>query len=140
MGDYAAAETHVNFGIATYDPDRHHSLTYTYSGHDPGVCCRSGRRTLLWLRGYTDQALDRCRRGHRARRTGGPSQHAGHDEIEHQLRPSDAAGTQDANGSKKAAPAQRVLASQFDIHRFYTGWALVQEGQVKEGIPDARSY
>ena len=28
-------------GIATYDPDRHHRLTYIYTGHDPGVCCRT---------------------------------------------------------------------------------------------------
>jgi len=40
MGDYVTAEFHANEGIAIYDPVEHHPLTYKYSGHDPGVCCR----------------------------------------------------------------------------------------------------
>ena len=63
MGDYAAAEQHVDRGLAIYDPERHHSLTYAYSGHDPGVCCRMHSAHLLWFRGYPDQALKRAREG-----------------------------------------------------------------------------
>ena len=59
MGDYAAAEFHASEGIARYDPVEHHPLTYKYSGHDPGVCCRLTSAWLLWLRGYPDQAVNR---------------------------------------------------------------------------------
>ncbi len=44
MGDAAAADRHIGHGIAMYDPDRDHALTYRYTGHDPGVCCRSYSR------------------------------------------------------------------------------------------------
>ena len=47
--------------IATYDADAASSLTYIYTGHDPGVCCRNYSAQILWLRGYPDQALERCR-------------------------------------------------------------------------------
>lgn len=42
-------------------PQPHHSLTYIYTGHDPGVCCRNYSAEMLWLRGYPDQALARSR-------------------------------------------------------------------------------
>src|SRR5436305_9071807 len=60
MGDYPAAERHLDHGLAIYDPDRHHQLTFTHTGHDPGVCCRSYSAQVLWLRGYADQALERA--------------------------------------------------------------------------------
>jgi predicted ATPase len=60
MGDYAAGEFHANEGIAIYDPVEHHPLTYKYSGHDPGVCCRGFSALALWVRGYPDQAVNRC--------------------------------------------------------------------------------
>ena len=60
MGDYATAEFHANEGIARYDPVEHHPLTYKYSGHDPGVRCREFSALALWVRGYPDQAVNRC--------------------------------------------------------------------------------
>ena len=36
---------------------------YEYSGHDPGVCCRSFGALALWQLGYPDQALAKCRDG-----------------------------------------------------------------------------
>ena len=43
MGDYAGAEHHSKQGIALYDRERDHRLTYIYSGHDPGVCADAFR-------------------------------------------------------------------------------------------------
>ena len=40
MGEYADADFHCTKGISLYERDRDHALTYAYSGHDPGVCCR----------------------------------------------------------------------------------------------------
>ncbi len=61
MGDYANAEHHSDRGITLYDQHCHHGLTYLYSGHDPGVCCRCFSGLVLWQRGLADQALQRCR-------------------------------------------------------------------------------
>ena len=61
LGDYGACEFHASQGMATYDPERHHYLTYMYAGHDPGVCCRAYSAQMLCMRGYSDQALARCR-------------------------------------------------------------------------------
>jgi predicted ATPase len=62
-GDFVAAREHAETGIALYDRERDHHLTYVYSGHDPGVCCRSFGSLALWQLGYPDKALALCREG-----------------------------------------------------------------------------
>ncbi len=62
-GNFAAAREHAETGIALYDRERDHHLTYVYSGHDPGVCCRSFGALALWQLGYPDKALALCREG-----------------------------------------------------------------------------
>jgi class 3 adenylate cyclase/predicted ATPase len=62
-GDYIAAQKHAEEGIARYDRDRDHQLTYVYSGHDPGMCCRAFGSLSLGQLGYPDQALELCRDG-----------------------------------------------------------------------------
>ena len=61
MGDYRDAELHCGKGIEMYESDRDHSLTYIYSGHDPGVCCRSFSALIQCICGYPDRALEGCR-------------------------------------------------------------------------------
>ncbi len=141
LGDYAAAETHLNFGIATYDPDRHHALTYTYSGHDPGVCCRIYSASILWLRGYADQALDRSREATAlAERVSHPITlvlaQQNHTNA-YLMRREPGAGRQwlekwTARAKEFALP---MLISQ---GRFYLGWLLAEEGRAAEGIPEMR--
>lgn len=63
MGDFDAAQRHLDLGYRAYDPARHHRLTYIYTGHDPGTCCRSHLARVLWIRGYPDQALQCAREG-----------------------------------------------------------------------------
>ena len=62
-GDYVTARGHAEAGIALYDRDQDHHLTYTYSGHDPGMCCRIVSSQLLTQLGYPDQALSMSRDG-----------------------------------------------------------------------------
>ena len=69
MGDYAAAQRHTEHGIATYDPDRHHQLTYIYTGHDPGVLQVHFRNDALAPRLFRPGPCP-LRRGHGV---GGPS-------------------------------------------------------------------
>jgi class 3 adenylate cyclase len=58
-----AIEAHHLGWSSLYDRKRDHHLTYVYSGHDPGVCCRSFGALALWQLGYPDKALAMCREG-----------------------------------------------------------------------------
>jgi class 3 adenylate cyclase/predicted ATPase len=56
-GEFAAAQRHVEQGIARYQRERDHHLTYTYSGHDPGVCSRGFGAMVLGQLGFAERAL-----------------------------------------------------------------------------------
>jgi predicted ATPase/class 3 adenylate cyclase len=60
IGEFQAARSHLELGIALYDPERHHALALSY-GQDPGVACRLLAHQVLWILGYPDQALTRAR-------------------------------------------------------------------------------
>jgi predicted ATPase len=60
MGEYADADLHCSEGIALYRMDRDHALTYVYSGHDPGVCCRCFSALVQCLYGHPDRSLELC--------------------------------------------------------------------------------
>jgi predicted ATPase len=60
MGEYAEADQHCDKGISLYQRQRDHPLTYVYSGHDPGVCCRAFSALIRCLYGQPDRALDIC--------------------------------------------------------------------------------
>ena len=62
-GDFRAAQRHAEEGISCYERERDHHLTYTYSGHDPGMCARAFGSLSLGQLGYTERALARCRDG-----------------------------------------------------------------------------
>jgi predicted ATPase len=55
MGEYIAAQAHLEHGMALYDPQRHRSHAFL-SEVDPGVACRGGMALDLWYLGYPDQA------------------------------------------------------------------------------------
>ena len=63
MGELPLARTHLEQGLALYDPQQHRALAVLY-GHDPGVCCRGGAAVVLWLLGYPDQALRQLHAAH----------------------------------------------------------------------------
>jgi class 3 adenylate cyclase/predicted ATPase len=62
-GEFRAAQRHAEEGIARYERGRDHHLTYTYSGHDPGMCCRAFGSLSLAQLGYAERALALCRDG-----------------------------------------------------------------------------
>jgi tetratricopeptide (TPR) repeat protein len=62
-GEFDAARRHAEEGIAQYQRERDHQLTYTFSGHDPGVCARGCEPQLLWQLGRPDEALRYSREG-----------------------------------------------------------------------------
>ncbi len=63
MGEMLLARTHLEQGLALYDPQQHRALAVLY-GHDPGVCCRGCAAVVLWLLGYPDQALRQLHAAH----------------------------------------------------------------------------
>jgi predicted ATPase len=56
-GELAAAEVHSQQGISRYDRTRHHTLAFTFSGHDPGVCAHSAGAINMTLLGFPEQAM-----------------------------------------------------------------------------------
>jgi len=58
-GELRSAIEHCDHGIKLYRPDAHHELTFTYGGHDPGVCARHVSGFVFWLMGYPEQSQQR---------------------------------------------------------------------------------
>jgi predicted ATPase/DNA-binding winged helix-turn-helix (wHTH) protein len=58
VGELNAARSHLEQGIALYNPEQHCSHAFLY-GQDPGVACLSDCSIALWLLGYPEQALKR---------------------------------------------------------------------------------
>ena len=137
MGDYAAGEFHANEGIAIYNPVEHHPLTYKYSGHDPGVCCRGFSALALWVRGYPDQAVNRC---DEALTLANKVLHPVTVAVAyyylsqlHMLR-------RGADEGKRWAEKEIEISKKYVLPlllaqgQFYLGWALAEQGQVVQGI------
>ncbi|MCA1444788.1 AAA family ATPase, partial [Ensifer sp. IC4062] len=142
LGDYQAAEKHASWGIATYDPDRDHRLTYIYTGHDPGVCCRNFSALMLWIRGFPDQALARGREAVALSKR-----------VSHSVTMANARSNvafvrllrREPEAGRELAQQQLEIATKFDLRlmagiaRFNIGWALAQQGQSEDGIREMRN-
>ena len=61
MGDYAAAIDSAEHARRLYRAEAHHGLTYRYSGHDPGVCCRCFAGMASWQKGRLEHGMAQCR-------------------------------------------------------------------------------
>jgi predicted ATPase/class 3 adenylate cyclase len=59
LGELGSARTHMEQGLALYDPRRHRLHSFLY-GHDPAVSCLAYLSWTLWMFGYPDQALKRA--------------------------------------------------------------------------------
>jgi class 3 adenylate cyclase/predicted ATPase len=57
-GEFSAARTHLERGIALYDPQQHRSHAALF-GFDPGVVCHALAANALSILGYPDQAQQR---------------------------------------------------------------------------------
>ena len=58
-GEFSTAHEHAESGITLYTAQEHHTLTFQFGGHDPGVCCHIFAAYALWYLGYPDQSLQR---------------------------------------------------------------------------------
>jgi len=57
LGELTAVKSHVDTGLGIYNSSQHHTHTFSYGNHDPGICGRTHWGRALWLLGYPDQAL-----------------------------------------------------------------------------------
>lgn len=137
LGEVAACRRHIASLLQLYNEERHADHRLIYMGHDPAVCAYAIEGTAAWVVGDAEEgyrAADRaCALGRR---------------IEHI--PSLAHGlwlkgmlaviARDANMALIAA--EEVLALARDVKlatpeasaQSFRGWALVQLGQVEEGV------
>jgi predicted ATPase len=136
-GELVSAHSHMEQGIALYDPQKHRDLAFRYGGHDPGVCSRFQSAEVLWLLGYPDQALRRSQNSLTLAR-----------ELSHATTMSVAlfwtAWFDQVRGEKQSLQARIhegvALATEqgFLMGRvqatFLQGWLLVEEGHAKTGI------
>ena len=55
LGTIEESQYHAQQGMAIYNPEQHHNLTYLYA-EDPGISCFCQAILNLWITGYADQA------------------------------------------------------------------------------------
>jgi tetratricopeptide (TPR) repeat protein len=140
MGELIAARSHLEQGIALYEPQRCRALTFS-RGVDTGVTCLSRLAWILWMLGYPEQALA-C--SQRALALAYESSHAyslgfalHFAALVHQAR-------REAERVQEHAEAVIALsqAQGFVLWggggMFTRGWALVEHGATQEGITQLR--
>jgi len=141
VGDFASAQAHVEQGLAIYDRRQHHSHSFVYSGHDPGVCCRTLGGPLLWFLGYPEQALQRSNEAVAlARELSDPGSLAlalRFLAALHHLRLETRAVREQAEATIALA-AEHGLGLWGEWAGTLLGWALVQQGQEEPGIAQMR--
>ncbi|MEJ2122709.1 MAG: adenylate/guanylate cyclase domain-containing protein [Alphaproteobacteria bacterium] len=141
-GEFEAAQAHANSGFELYDRDRDHALTHTYSGHDPGVCCRSFRGMPLWQLGYPDKALESCRAGQQlAAELAHPFSEAVAVWATCMLRQlrRDGSATLEAAEDLITRSTEGGFALMLTTGEILRGWALAEDGALTEGIAALRS-
>ena len=137
MGDYATAEFHANKGIALYDHVEHHPLTYKYSGHDPGVCCRAFSSLALWVRGYPEQAVNRC---NDALTLANQEQHPLTVALAYNFLSELHMLRREADEGQRWAEKEVEISEKYVLPlmlaqgRFHLGWALAEQGRLVQGI------
>jgi predicted ATPase len=136
LGAAADAHTHLTQGIALYDPQQHRASAFLY-GEDAGVVCHSFASWALWYLGYPDQGLARS---HEAVTL---AQHIVHSYSLgyalnaaawfHQLR-RELHATQERAEAAIRLTTEQGFSYWMAVGSLIRGWALAQQGQVKEGI------
>jgi predicted ATPase len=140
LGAFAAAQAHLEHGIALYDPQQHREHTFRY-GQDPGMFCHSYHAWALWPLGYPIQAVQhmhaalalvpdlahpfsRAAALHYAARV-------------HQFR-REAQLTQETVETSVTLATEQGFAFWATTGTILRGWALSAQGQGAEGIRQMR--
>jgi hypothetical protein len=136
-GDFAAALTHAEQGIARYQPALHHTLTAAHAGHDPGMCCRVFAAYALWYLGYPDQARQQAQAAvDLARQVAHPFSLAMALTLgaEVRLLCREPAAAQSYLQESLALAKTHGFTSWLELGAIFQGWALAQAGDAEAGI------
>ncbi|WP_245519450.1 MULTISPECIES: adenylate/guanylate cyclase domain-containing protein [unclassified Mesorhizobium] len=141
LGRYESAESFVRFGLDTYDYERHRHLAWGYTGHDPGVCCRSFHAQMLCICGRPDGAIQQAREAVAlAQRDSHPLSLAQAQMalgVVHLLR-REPAEAQRWTGKAIAVCTEFALPLLLGQARAFFGWALAGLGALDDGIGEMR--
>jgi adenylate cyclase len=140
MGELALAREHNEQGIALYNPRHHHTYVLRY-GEDPGVACRSVAASVLWYLGYPDQALMLSEEALTlADELAHPNSQAYALALDANLhwKRREGRSTQERAEIAIAFAAEHGFAVWLEFARFLRARALVELGQVEEGIEGMR--
>ncbi len=137
LGDPLASREHMEQGIAVYETGQTSSPTFFY-GQEPGVAHLAFGSVALWLLGYPDQAVERCREAVAlSGELGQPSTLAAGACISPPCSSSTSARGRQSRGAAEAAMA---IATEhgFSFWRasglIMGGWALAEQGASARGI------
>ena len=140
-GEFRTAQRHAEEGVSHYERERDHHLTYTYSGHDPGMCARAFGSLSLGQLGYSDRALALCRDGLAlAEGLAHPFTVAialWATGILHQLR-REPDETREVGGRMIHYCSEKGLRTMVPIGKVFRGDALAWHGEFAEGIAQMR--
>ncbi len=138
LGDHISGLAYLEQAIALYDPEKHHSLTFRFAGEDPGVASLDNAAVALWFLGYPDQALDV------ARQALALAQDLSHPyTLAHALcniamihsQRREARATQEQAEAVISISSKQGFPYWLTLGMILRGWALVEQGQVDEGVP-----
>ena len=136
LGEFGAAQAHLEQGLTLYDAQRHRSPVFLY-GIEPGVYGLIYTALVLWHLGYPDQALQKSEAAHTlAQERSYPYSLATarvFSAMLHQLR-------WEVPLTHEWAEAGITLAREHGFQHclgqgaVLQGWALAEQGQLEEGI------
>ncbi len=141
MGEeLAPAQTHLEQGLALYQPQKHHALTSLYR-QDPGVLCQRYLAWAKWFQGYPDQALEHMREAlNLAQKLEHAYSIAGAQALAcmlHYFRREEQAVKEWAEENITLSIEHGFL--DWRLHGImFRGWALAEQGQAEEGIEQIR--
>jgi tetratricopeptide (TPR) repeat protein len=140
LGKLRSSRTHLERAIALSDVEAR-ATAYTYSGHDPTVCCLGYLGMNLWYSGLPDQALRRAAEG---LEWAAAVEHPVSTVLAHMLmtwvrllRGEDAAAAEHVE-TMLALSASHGLTYWTAIARMFAGWVAARAGRA-EGLDELRA-
>ena len=141
LGEFGAAQAHLEQGLTLYDAQRHHSHVFLYGGIEPGVFGLSYAALVLWHLGYPDQALQKSEAARTlAQELSHPFSLAAarvYAAMSHQLR-RERALTQEWAEAGITLAREHGFPVWLGQGTVLQGWALAEQGQSEEGITQIR--
>jgi predicted ATPase len=134
LGAFASARTHLEEGVAIYDPQQHHSHALQYVDN-PGLHCLTFASWALWYLGYPEQALHRsqqaCTLAQELAHPGSQAMTLYRAARLRQYR-RDVQQAYELAEASMTISTEHGVATYLALGTFLRGWALFQQGQGGE--------